>query len=242
MNEYGGIGQFPRWTVLIDKKDLGEIDDESFSIIAKQEALFNNDYLIVEIESKYYDIDCTAQDIMDLIGAWAVHEEYTNAVITTPSGIDELSENMYTWNGSGKNLISDMLTYNERIECLINWLSEERKEKVSIDDIQIKVDKETPFVSLKDNQENIFVSDLDAVKCKSDETKTIWWPNIIKDKGFSIIIIDEDLDDDDDEQKLLPCHSSADDDKIKDYYRDVWGRWGYDDDDYDYGDYYFRRT
>ena len=75
-----------------------------------------------------------------------------------------------------------------------------------------------------------------SVKYEGHEI-TIWWANIIEDKGLFLVILDDELEDDDEEEvKKLPAPKYT-----NPYYNDYWAEvYGYDD--YDYDDNYYRRT
>ena len=55
---------------------------------------------------------------MDITNAIAVHEEFTNGIITTPEGIEDLGE-IYCWNGAGTCFLADMLTDIEKLTFLM---------------------------------------------------------------------------------------------------------------------------
>ena len=91
----------PRWTILLEREEADTFEETDFKVINRQENLFSNEYVILEIESLIggYALEegYTAEDVMCSTNALAVHEEFTNAVIITPDTLDDIADEMYCW-------------------------------------------------------------------------------------------------------------------------------------------------
>lgn len=237
MKEQKSIFEYPRWTILLDKKEALEFEETDFKVIARQENLFNDDYAILEIESLTFDDGYTAEEVMTMTGALAVHEEFTNATITTPDSLDDIADDMYCWQGAGNIFLGDMLTDIERLNFLMKSLYDEYKNLVTVDKIEIKLTKDSQPIPLSDNVEKLFTNDAYSIIYEGHET-TLWWANIIEDRGLFLVVIDEDYEDEDDDEdvkKLLPAPKYTN--PYYDYWDDVYGY-----DSYDYDDRYYQRT
>jgi hypothetical protein len=239
MKEQRSIFEYPRWTILLDKKEALEFEETDFKVIARQDNLFNDDYAILEIEGLTFDDGYTAEEVMTMTGALAVHEEFTNATITTPDSLDDIADDMYCWNGAGNIFLGDMLTDIERLNFLMKNLYDEYKNLVTVDKIEIKLTKDSQPIPLSDNVEKLFTNDAYSIIYEGHEI-TLWWANIIEDRGLFLVVIDEDYededeDDDEDVKKLLPAPKYTN--PYYDYWDDVYGY-----DSYDYDDRYYQRT
>lgn len=237
MKEQKSIFEYPRWTILLDKKEALEFEETDFKVIARQDNLFNDDYAILEIEGLTFDDGYTAEEVMTMTGALAVHEEFTNATITTPDSLDDIADDMYCWQGAGNIFLGDMLTDIERLNFLMKSLYDEYKNLVTVDKIEIKLTKDSQPIPLSDNVEKLFTNDAYSIIYEGHET-TLWWANIIEDRGLFLVVIDEDYEDEDDDEdvkKLLPAPKYTN--PYYDYWDDVYGY-----DSYDYDDRYYQRT
>ena len=242
MTEQTTLFENPRWTILLEREEADTFEETDFKVINRQENLFSNEYVILEIESLIggYALDegYTAEDVMCSTNALAVHEEFTNAVIITPDTLDDIADEMYCWQGAGNVFLGDMLTDLERLNFLMKDIYEEYKTLVTVDKIDVKLTKDSDYIPLTDNVEKLFTNDVYAVRYEGHDI-TIWWANIIEDKGLYLVILDDALEDDDDDDegiKKLPAPKYT-----NPYYNEYWSEvYGYDD--YDYDDNYYRRT
>lgn len=235
MNEQYTLFDRLRWTILLKKKEADAWEDTDFKLVAKTTNCFSDEYFILLIEPLTTDCQYTAEDVLEITDALAVHEEFTNGILTTPEGVDDLSENVYAWSGSGGCFLGDMLTDVEKLGFLMQALYTERKELIQVGDIDIVVAKDGPKIPIADNVEKLFTDDIYKVICKDTEI-TIWWASIIEDVGLFLVILDDELLDDEDEDddyevKKLPAPKYY---PWNDYYNDYY-------DDYDYDDRYYRR-
>lgn len=235
MGEQVSIFDYPRWTILLDKKEADEFEEEDFKVINRQDNLFSDDYAILEVEPLTVNSEFTAEDVLTSTGALAVHEEFTNAVIITPDSLDEIADEMYCWQGAGNVFLGDMLTDVERLNFLMKSIYEEYKNLVTVDKIEIKLSKDSQPLPLADNVEKLFTNDAYSVIYEGNEI-TLWWANVIEDKGLFLVVLDEDYEEEE-EQKLLPAPKYANPYYDDDYWREVYGY-----DDYDYDDRYYQRT
>lgn len=236
MNEQYTLFDRLRWVIMLPKKEADEWEDTDFKLIYKGTSSFTDEYQTLLIEPLTTDCQYTADDVMDITNAIAVHEEFTNGIITTPEGIEDLGE-IYCWNGAGSCFLADMLTDVEKLTFLMSHFYTEKKELIEVKDIDIVVQKDGPRVPLADNIDKLFTRDIYQIVWKEEEI-SIWWAFVIEDVGLFLAIIDDELyEDDDDEEdvKSLPApRDYADYDDLypwRDYY-----------DDYDYDDRYYRRT
>lgn len=237
MGEQVSIFDYPRWTILLDKKEADEFEEEDFKVINRQDNLFSDDYAILEVEPLTVNSEFTAEDVLTSTGALAVHEEFTNAVIITPDSLDEIADEMYCWQGAGNVFLGDMLTDVERLNFLMKSIYEEYKNLVTVDKIEIKLSKDSQPLPLADNVEKLFTNDAYSVIYEGNEI-TLWWANVIEDKGLFLVVLDEDYEEEEEEeQKLLPAPKYANPYYDDDYWREVYGY-----DDYDYDDRYYQRT
>lgn len=234
MGEQVSIFDYPRWTILLDKKEADEFEEEDFKVINRQDNLFSDDYTILEVEPLTINSEFTAEDVLTSTGALAVHEEFTNAVIITPDSLDEIADEMYCWQGAGNVFLGDMLTDVERLNFLMKSIYEEYKNLVTVDKIEIRLSKDSQPLPLADNVEKLFTNDAYSVIYEGHEI-TLWWANVIEDKGLFLVVLDEDYEEE--EQKLLPAPKYTNPYYDDDYWREVYGY-----DDYDYDDRYYQRT
>ena len=239
MAEQTTLFENPRWTILLEREEADTFEETDFKVINRQENLFSNEYVILEIESLignyYIDEGYTAEDVLCSTGALAVHEEFTNAVIVTPDALDDIADEMYCWQGAGNVFLGDMLTELERLNFLMKHLYDEYKTLVTIDKIDIKLEKDGESIPLTDNVEKLFSNDVYSASYEGHSV-TLWWANIIEDRGLFLVVLDDELEDeDDDDIKKLPAPKYT-----NPYYNDYWDEvYGYD---YDYDDRYYRRT
>lgn len=228
-----------RYTVFMPTKEIDNWKIDEFIIIKSFPCLFNEEYSIAEIESVALTSEAyTAEDVMDITGALAVHEEYTNGVLMTPETVDEIND-VYCWNGGGTCFIGDMLTEIERLSVLIKHLYTTYKTLIKVEDLSYNIDKDSPYKPLADNVDILFSNEVNCIQYKDHHPETLWWPYMIEECGFYIIILDCDLDDEEDDNipvktpdqlSLLPstnCNPNSS--------RDPWDDY---DDDYDSTGYY----
>lgn len=237
MNEQYTMFDRLRWVIMLPKKEADKWEDTDFKLVAKGTNSFTDDYQTLLIEPLTTDCQYTAEDVLDITDALAVHEEFTNGIITTPEGIEEL-DNVYCWSGAGSCFLADMLTDVEKLTFLMSNLYTEKKELIQIADIDVIINKDGPRIPLADNVDKLFTHDVYQVIWKTEEI-SVWWAFVIEDVGLFLAIIDDELlwEDEDDEEdvKQLPAP--------RDYagYDDLYP-WGSYYDDYDYDDRYYRRT
>ena len=174
---------------------------------------------------------------MEITDALAVHEEYTNGVLMTADTVDEIND-IYCWNGGGTCFIGDMLTEIERLSVLIKHLYTTYKTLIKIEDLSYNIDKDSPYQPLADNVDILFSNDVNCIQYKDHHPETLWWPYMIEECGFFLIILDSELEDDEDDdipvkepsQLCLPltnCNPNSS--------KDPWDEY---DDDYDSTGYY----
>lgn len=230
-----------RWVILLDKCTADEFEETDFKVIARTPNMYSQEYELVLVEALVIDGDYTAEDVMISTGALAVHEEYTNAVITTLENVSDLND-IYPWSGGGNCLIGDMLTDVERMSLVMHHFYTKAKTRISIEDIDIKMDKDgKKIIPLSDNLEKMFTDDPYSIIYKDDEW-VVWFASLVKEEtGMFLVVVDDSIVDDDDEDsasaRMLPAPYYKDwDDWYDDY---PWGR-AYDD--YDYDDHYYCRT
>lgn len=183
-----------RYVIFLPTKDLEKWQCDEFIIIKSFPCLFDPEYSIAEIESVALSADAlTAEDVMDVTGALAVHEEYTNGVLLTPDTLEEISD-IYCWSSAGQCFIGDMLTEIEKLSVLLKHYYEEYKVVIKPEDISYNIEKEQPMMSLSGNIDVLFSNDVNMVSYKGNRGETLWWPVLIEDCGFFVVILDPDLD------------------------------------------------
>lgn len=216
-----------RWTILLPKDEVANFEESDFKIISKVDNLYSDEYQIVLIEALTNGSNYRPDDVLLITQALAVHEEWTNAVITTLGDSIDIGADLYPWEGGGNTFIGDMLTDMERLHFLMLYLYTENKVRIEIEDIKVRKSKEETPIALKDNVSALFLDDLYSAIYKEEEI-VLWWASIIEDQGLFLVILDETDDDEDDD----------DDEPANALY--PWGDI-YDDDDYDYRDDYYKR-
>lgn len=239
MNEQCTLFDRLRWVIMVPKKVAEAWEDTDFKLVSKGTSCFTDDYQTLLIEPLTTDCQYTAEDVLDITDALAVHEEFTNGIITTPEGVDELGDNVYCWSGAGGCFLADMLTDIERMTFLLSHLYTEKKELIQVSDIDMIIQKDGPRIPLADNVDKLFTNDVYKIVWKTEEI-SVWWAYVIAEVGLFLAIIDDELlwdDEEDDEEdvKQLPAP--------RDYagYDDLYP-WGGYYDNYDYDDRYYRRT
>ena len=237
MNEQFTLFDRLRWTIMLPKKEAEKWEDTDFKLVARASNSFTDDYQVLLIEPLTVDCQYTAEDVMEITDAIAVHEEFTNGILTTPEGVEEIGDAVYCWQGAGSCFLADMLTDVERLTFLMSHLYTEKKELIEIKDIDIIISKDGPTIPLGDNVDKLFTHDVYKIVWKAEEI-SVWWAFVIEEAGLFLVILDDELlweDEEEEEQKLLPSP--------REYagYDDLYP-WGNYYDDYDYDDRYYRRT
>lgn len=216
-----------RYVILGRKKYIDNFDHEEFELIRKIDCWINDEYMLAEIRANDKFADYTLEDVMDITDSLAVHEEYTNGIITTKDNLDELNS-IYCWSGAGWCLLADMLTEVERLSCLLQKYYIETKERIDIDDIGISLSKEGEEIPVSENSEKLFSNEVNSIFYKGKK-EYLWWPTIIEELGYFLAIIDEDALEDEDVPEVFksenPWGDIYDDEEdetghyINEYYR-----------------------
>lgn len=215
-----------RYVILGKKKNIDNFDYDEFELIRKMDCWFSDEYKIAEIRASAF-ADYTVEDVMEMTDSLAVHEEYTNGIITTSDNLDELNS-IYCWSGAGACLLADMLTEVERLSCLLQKYYIETKERIDIDDIGIALSKEGEEIPVSENLEKLFSNEVNSIFYKG-KREYLWWPTIIEELGYFLVIIDEDSIEDEDVPEVFksenPWGDIYDDEEdeaghyINEYYR-----------------------
>lgn len=236
MNEQSTLFDRLRWVIMLPKKEAEKWEDTDFKLVAKGTNTFTDDYQTLLIEPLTSDAQYTAEDVMEITDAIAVHEEFTNGILTTPEGVEELGDGVYCWQGAGSCFLADMLTDVEKLTFLMSHLYTEKKELITIEDIDIIINKDGPTIPLAENVDKLFTNDVYKIIWKTEEI-SVWWAFVIEDVGLFLIVLDDELawEEEEEDVKQLPAP--------RDYagYDDLYP-WGNYYDDYDYDDRYYRRT
>lgn len=224
-----------RYMALIKQETIDNWEDDDFVLKKSIPCWLDQDYAIGMFEPVVADGGgYTAEDVLTILDALAVHEEYTHGIITDTDRLNELCD-IYSWAGSGGCLLADLLSEVERLSLIMNYLYIKYKVRIEIPDIQIMIGKDTKPIPVDENIEKLFDDDVSKFIYKNEE-ETLWWPFIIQDSGYFLVIIDPALDFEDeieDEEDTtyplaLPEH--------------IWGD-VYDDEDdyYNYIDKYYKQ-
>lgn len=236
MNEQCTLFDRLRWVIMLPKKEAEKWEDTDFKLVAKGSNTFTDDYQTLLIEPLTADAQYTAEDVMEITDAIAVHEEFTNGILTTPEGVEELGDNVYCWQGAGNCFLADMLTDVEKLTFLMSHLYTEKKELITVEDIDIIINKDGPTIPLAENVDKLFTNDVYKIIWKTEEI-SVWWAFVIEDVGLFLVVLDDELawEEEEEDVKQLPAP--------RDYagYDDLYP-WGNYYDDYDYDDRYYRRT
>lgn len=215
-----------RYVILSKKKNMDNFDYDELELIRKIDCWLSDEYMIAEIRASAF-ADYTLEDVMEMTDSLAVHEEYTNGIITTSDNLDELNS-IYCWSGAGVCLLADMLTEVERLSCLLQKYYIETKERIDIDDIGISLSKEGEEIPVSENLEKLFSNEVNSIFYKGKK-EYLWWPTIIEELGYFLAIIDEDALEDEDVPEVFksenPWGDIYDDEEdeaghyINEYYR-----------------------
>lgn len=214
----------PRWTVLLKAADAKDFDMPEFKVVNSHENMFSDDYTVLELELADKTDEYTCADILDLTDALAVHEEFTNAVLTTEDSIDTISDEIYCWQSSGGVFIGDMLTELERLHFLQLYVFEQYGETGLINDFTLVRRKDEDPISLELNLHILFSDDIHTIKFKDHEISP-WWANIIEERGLFVVIMMDDWDEYEDYEEThyplvpTPYRNEA----LRDYYDEIWG-------------------
>lgn len=225
-----------RWVIMLSTKDAEDFEESDFMVIHKTTNLFNPEYTMMEIESLISEPEYRVDDVLEMTGAIAVHEEWTNGVVIPVDELDTIADEIYPWEKSGGCLLGDMLTSLERLNFLMMYFYDETKQVVEVDDITVKKKKDGPDIPLSDHVDDLFTDDVYSAKF-ADKEVTLWWQTIIEERGMFLVVLDDDLLDDEEDDDDTPPYKSPYNRYWGDYYDDVYGY-----DDYDYDDRYYRRT
>lgn len=167
----------PRWTLLMAMDDITNWDYDDYKLLYSTPIFVSDEYAIAEVELKDLTLEPTVENVFNDIPCLAIHEEWTNAVITTDECIPLLQE-QYSWSGSGASLLTSMLTHNERIVVLDEFL---RKKEIMLayDKVMLSFDKnDTKVIPLKGNEIKIIDEGLSAIKW-DDHREVAWWPGFL---------------------------------------------------------------
>lgn len=215
-----------RWVAILDKDDIKDLENEqSLIVVLSYPHPYNADFEIAILEPISDDINLTVDDILTMTGALAVHEEYTNAVVTHVDCLDVLSQDMYTWQGSGLVLIGDLLTKGERINFILKYYNEDNTSKVVLDNLYAQVSKDTPFLPLKDCLDKLDKDEIYKIRYEQGVETALWWPTFLVDSGMFLVVLDDDLleDEDYDDFGYKKIYGY---DSIDEYYEDIYWRKG----------------
>lgn len=180
-----------RYVILGKKKNIDNFDYEGFKLIRKMECWVNDEYMLAEIQPINHFTDYALEDIMAFTDSLAIHEEYTNGIITTTDNLDKLGD-IYCWSGAGSCLLGDMLTETEKLSCLLQNYYMVTKERIDVEDIGISISKNGPEIPISDNLDKLFSNDVGSVFYKGKK-EYLWWPTIIEGLGYFLVVIDDEL-------------------------------------------------
>lgn len=223
-------------TMLMSKKNYAKMKDweEDYLPLGTRNCLYSDEYLIVE-----YSIisetpgDADIEVMLNTLGGLAYHEDGSNAICILEDDIKELSL-IYSWDSAIENLMGEMLTAEERCMFLINKTRELNRDPNTLM-IDISPDPKTPnWIPLDNNWNKMFTDNDGRIKFgENGAEEYIWWPTLLEDKGFYIIIQgDGEEEDDDIPVKTHPNPWDDDDDAYFSYWDDPYydrpWRGGYD--------------
>lgn len=217
----------PHWTILLDKRYEDDIKDAGFNVLLCKDNPYNPEYIIAEIEAEGNE-PVSADEVLELTDALAVHEEYTTGVLIKEEDLDEIADNIYSWEGSGTELIADMLTQIEKLSALFVFIHDKTNTTPTIDKIDLAIDKDKPTVPLAEHVDDLFLDEIYGVVVDNIR-HTVWWANIIESKGFTLIVLQDDETpykfEEEDDTPLYPLanRGSEDNEYMRDYYRELWG-------------------
>lgn len=240
MKQEPTIFDIPRYTIMLEskyyKEFMGYDANEEFIELDSEECLYDDQYVIVVLEPVDPTANYTVEDIMDITGAIAVHEEWTNAIVTQHYHFDELSQ-IYPWQGGGLTFYGDMMTASEKLKALLSFINKDKTQPVILcDKIMYKIGKDGEYKNLEDKTGLLFGNNITNIKYNNKE-EVLYWPALIEDNGYYVAVIDPSLDDDEDDDEpslLLPMKKAYNDFgptvwDDEDYY---WAEYGYDDYDF----------
>ena len=213
---YGNV----RYTILIPHENIKDLEGSDFKIVNQHTSMFTDDYDIVEIEPIAKDLDCDCQDIMDLMDALAVHEEFTNGFLTTDKNVETMSDEIYCWEKSGGVFMGEMITERERLHFLQLYIFETYGEQMAPEDLGMIIKQGEKPISVELNLPRLFSDDPYKIVFKDKEITT-WWAEIIKERGLFVVILKDEWDEEEEESPIYPLtsyHSEAE----RQYYRDMW--------------------
>lgn len=213
-----------RWTVLMKTEDVKTFNMPEFKVINSHPNMFNDEYEIVELELNDPTDEYDCAEVMDFTDGLAVHEEFTNGVLSNEDNIDTIADEIYCWQSSGLCFIGDMLTELERLRFLQLYTFEQFGETGLLQDFSLVLKKDADPVPLELNMHILFTDDIYTIKFK-DHDISPWWANIIEERGLFVILLKDDWDDEDEdyEEMRYPLSLPYHNDRLRDYYDDVWG-------------------
>lgn len=237
------------YTLIMKEEDTLEWEQNfpGLQLLAKEPLMFDLGYSVVKINvlpCNGFD-ECSPIDIIDLTGAIALHQEYTNGFISDELGLGELN-NIYVYEGAAYAMMGEMLTEDEKLNIIFNYIWPDH-EKFTIDDLVYSASslkEKIKWIPLKGNEDKLFGENIGKIGLANDEntTWTTWWAEIIEKLDFYIIVVDEDEIEDDEEdtpskRSSIPYPDDEDDEEAwNDYYRRLSEKY-YGDREYDdYGD------
>lgn len=231
----------PRYVGIIPSQTYARFSrfgDEDLVDIDSEECIYNEDYVIAVFEPMIEGNQFTIEDVMDITGAIAVHEEWTHAIVTRDDVLDELSRT-YPWAGGGMMFFGDMLTAYEKMYFLLKHLNQVDKTKEGpwlVEDISYNLSKGDEYKPLLDKVDLLFGNTIASIKYNNKE-EVLYWPPYIEDEGFFLAVIDDELEDEEEietPKTKYPLTNYNDYDYDDDDYWDYWERYrNYSDrDDY----------
>lgn len=214
----------PRWTLFMRKEEADKWSDIEFHLVAIAQNEFTDEYVTMLIEPFTEECMYSIQEIMEITGALAVHEEFSKAVFTDEVSIDEIAGFVYTWAASGCTFVGDMLTDIERLQILVDAISSDNNgATVDANRIYISFTKDSKLLPLGEHIEDIFTKGIYYCQYGNTEPQLVWWAGMIEHKNYFIAIQQDEVDEEDSNIIPLPV-------------RNPYSRYGYDgwDDYYDY--------
>lgn len=191
-----------RYVIFVTAQDVERWENDEFVLVRSFPCMFSDEYHFAEVEPVAMLPDpLTAEDVLDCTNALAVHEEYTNGILTTPEFLETISE-IYCWSGAGSCFLADMLTDIEKLTVIIKNLYTTHKERIELADIDYKLDKDDTPHPITDNADKLFSNDIHSILYKGANEEILWWGNYMEETGFFLVVLDVMMDEDEEDEDV----------------------------------------
>lgn len=194
------------YTVFLSKANFDLLKkDTDYTIIRSKQCAFIPKvvYYIAEIQvNSESPEDLEPENILDGVGALALHEDGSNCFLVLESDLTEL-ETLFDWDGAASMLMSELLTAEDKV----NLLYQDTKHYSEGDKVWLNVGtRESAIWRLIENATDHMFLDTTFQYRFGDinsHNAEIWWPILLDSVGGFYFVIQKETPEEEEEEKFL---------------------------------------